>query len=503
MSPETSTRRWTLGVVSVATALLLLDVTVVNVALPVIGEDLDAYFGELQWVIDAYALALAVVLLTAGVLADRIGRRKVFSVGLVVFTLASLLCAAAGSPVVLNLARALQGFGGAAMFATSLALLANEFAPEDRGLALGVWGAISGGALAVGPLVGGALVDGPGWRWVFLLNVPLGLILLLATARYVGESRDERAGPADWPGAATFSVAAFLLTFALIRGNAEGWGSVPIVASFGAGAAALVALAVLESRSRHPMLDPRLFRIPAFTGTAVVAFAQSFALYPMFLFLALYFQEVLEYTAWETGLRLLPVTLVLFAVAPIAGKLTGRIPIRMMLAAGLGLIGAGLLLMRGLEPGSEWTALLPGFVVGGLGIGVISPALAAAMVGVLSVDRAGLASGINNTFRQLGIAVGIAGLGAVFQHRIAGEVETALAAAGEPGARSIGVAVGEGRADDVTASLAEADLPVLAEATRAGFVAGLDVIFLVAALTALAAVPAALVLLRRMEREAL
>ncbi len=464
MTGDRATRRWTLGVVSAATALLLLDVTVVNVALPAIRTDLDASFAELQWVIDAYALALAAVLLTTGVVADRVGRRRVFSAGLLVFIGASVACAAASTPVMLDLARAGQGLGGAAMFATSLALLANEFPAEDRGFALGVWGAISGGALAVGPLVGGALVDGPGWRWVFLLNLPLGVALLYATRRRLHESRDPRPGRADWPGTVAFMAAAFLLTLALIRGNAEGWGSPPIAGAIAAGAAALVVFVVVEVRSTHPMLDLRLFRVPAFTGTAVVAFAQAFAIYPMFLFLAVYFQDGLGHTPLETGLRLLPVTLVLFAVAPLAGKLTGRVPVGLMLAAGLALMGCGLLLMRSLEPGSDWTALLPGFVVGGLAIGVISPALAAAMIGVLPVDRAGLASGVNNTFRQLGIAVGIAGLGAVFEHRVAAS-----------GAR----------------------LDALGGATRVAFVDGLDAIFLIAALAALAAIPAALLLLRR------
>jgi len=436
-------------VVSAATALLLLDVTVVNVAVPAIGEDLGATFSELEWVIDAYALTLAAVLLTAGSLSDRIGRRRVFVLGLWIFAGASLMCALAGSPTLLDLARGLQGVGGAAIFATSLALLANEFPEHRRGFAFAVWGAVSGGALAVGPLVGGALVDGPGWRWIFLLNLPLGLALIIGATR-LRESGDANAPGTDWAGAAAFTVAVFALVFALIRGNPEGWGSPVILAALALGGLAFGAFVAIELRGTHPMLPPSLFRVPAFTGTAIVAFAQSFALYPMFLFLALYFQQVLDYTAWETGLRLLPVTVVLFAVAPLSGKLTGRVTLGRHLAAGLLLIGTGLLTMRALDPASEWTALLPGLVIGGLGIGVISPALAAAMVSVLPVDRAGLASGINNTFRQLGIAVGIAGLGAILQ----------------------------ARAPSLTA--------------RPDFVSALDTIFLVAAAVALAAVPAAL-----------
>ena len=407
--------------VCAATAVLLLDVTVVNVALPAIQEDLDASFSDLQWVIDAYALTLAVTLLTAGSLADRLGRRRVFTAGVAGFTAASLACALAPSPLALDLARGLQGIGAAAMFATSLALLANEFQGASRGRALGIWGAVSGAALAIGPLVGGALVDGLGWEWIFWLNLPIGVALWSAARLRLRESSEPSPAPVDWPGMATSGAGSFLLLLALIRGNEEGWGSAPIVAAFAGAALLLAAFVLLELRRPRPMLDVRLFGRRAFATTAAVAFVQSVAIYPMFLFLALYFQSELGLTPFETGLRLLPVTVALFAVAPIAGSLTSRVSLRTLLATGLLLIGAGLLLMRGLEPGDDYQAMLAGFIVGGAGIGVISPALAAAMVGVLPVERSGLSSGINNTFRQLGIASGIAGLGAIFQHRLAAD----------------------------------------------------------------------------------
>jgi EmrB/QacA subfamily drug resistance transporter len=411
--------RWlTLAVVSAGTAMLLLDVTVVNVALPVIADNLDASFDELQWVIDAYALTLAATLLTAGVLADRHGRRRVYAIGLALFTVFSALCGAATSGAVLDLARGAQGIGAAAMFAASLALLAHEFQGRERGFALGVWGAITGAALALGPLVGGILVDALSWRWVFLINLPIGVMLIWATLRRLPESRDPTPRGLDPAGLITFAGAAFLGTFGLIRGNVDGWGSLPVAGSLSAAVVLLVAFVIVERRGASPMLPPALFRIPAFTGTALVAFAQSFALYPLFLFLAIYLQGVLGYSPTGTGLRMLPLTLVLFVVAPLSGKLTGRVRLRVHLVAGLLLIAASLLLMRGIDPSSDWTALLPGFVVGGLAIGVISPALAAAMVGVLSVEQSGLASGVNNTFRQLGIAVGIGVLGAIFQHHV-------------------------------------------------------------------------------------
>jgi EmrB/QacA subfamily drug resistance transporter len=410
--------RWiTLLVVSAATAMLLLDVTVVNVALPAIRADLGASFGEMQWVIDAYALTLAATLLSAGALADRIGRRAVFAWGLALFTACSALCAAAGTPVFLDLARAAQGVGAAAMFAASLALLADEFQDQERGFALGVWGGVTGAALAIGPLVGGVLTDELSWRWIFLVNLPIGGLLLWLTLRRLPESREEQAQPLDLAGMTTFGAACFLATYGLIRGNEDGWGSLPIAGSLLGAAALLAAFVAIERRTAAPMLPLSLFRIPAFTGTAVVAFAQSVALYPLLLFVAIYFQAGLGLSPTQTGLRILPLTLVLVVVAPISGRLTNRLPLRLPLTAGLVLIGAGLLLMRAVDADSEWTTLLPGLLVGGLAIGVISPALAAAMVSVLPVERSGLASGINNTFRQLGIAMGIAGLGAIFEHQ--------------------------------------------------------------------------------------
>jgi EmrB/QacA subfamily drug resistance transporter len=414
----TADRRLTLAVVSAGTAMLLLDVTVVNVALPVIRDDLEASFAELQWVIDAYALTLAATLLTAGALADRLGRRAIYAIGLLAFTLLSAACGAATSGIALDLARGAQGIGAAAMFAASLALLAHEFKGPERGLALGVWGAITGAAMAVGPVAGGLIVDGLGWRWVFLLNVPVGAILLWLTLARLPESRDPEPRRLDVPGLLTFGGACFAATFALIRGNLDGWASLHIAGSLVVAAVLIAAFAAIERRSPSPMLAPSLFRISAFTGTALVAFAQSAALYPLFLFLALYFQEALGLTPTETGLRLLPITLVVLVVAPLSGKATSRIALRVPLVTGLVLIATSLLLMRGLTVADDWTHLLPGFLVAGLAIGVISPALAAAMLGVLSVEQSGLASGVNNTFRQLGIAVGIAGFGAIFDHHV-------------------------------------------------------------------------------------
>jgi EmrB/QacA subfamily drug resistance transporter len=409
---------WTLVAVCVATFMLLLDVTIVNVALPYIERDLHSSFADLQWVIDAYALTLAAFLLTAGSLADRMGRRRVFLMGLVVFTAASVLCGLATTPLMLTLSRALQGVGGAFMFATSLALLASAYQGHDRGTALGVWGATTGAAVAVGPLVGGVLVQAIGWEAIFFVNLPIGIGALALTLARVEESRDPSQGRLDWPGTITFSLALFGLVFGLIRGNPEGWNGA-IIACLVGSAVLLIAFVVIELRSQYPMLDLRLFRNPTFDGASIAAFVLSASMFAMFLYLTLYIQNILGYTALESGLRFLPVTVLSFVVAPVSGKLAQRLGVRWFLSGGLLLVGVGLILMRGIQPGDGWTTLLGGFLVCGVGIGLVNPALATAAIGVVEPRRAGMASGINSTFRQVGIATGIAAWGALFQHKVA------------------------------------------------------------------------------------
>ena len=473
-------RWWTLIVVCVATFMLLLDITIVNVALPDIERELNSSFSDLQWVIDAYALTLAALLLTGGSLADIMGRRRIFVIGIAIFTVASLLCALAGTPLVLNLARALQGIGGAFMFATSLALLASAYQGRDRGTAFGIWGATTGASVAVGPLVGGVLTEGIGWEAIFLVNVPIGIgAIALALAR-VEESHAPTGGRIDWPGLVTFSGGLFLLIFGLIRGNPEGWGSPLIVACLGAAVVLGILFVLAERRSDHPMLDLSLFAKPAFDGASVAAFVLSASMFSMFLYLTLYIQNILGYSPLESGLRFLPVTLLSFFVAPVSGKFAERVGIRWFLGAGLALVGAGLLLMRGLEPGDDWTALLAGFLLAGGGIGLVNPALATAAVGVVEPQRAGMASGINSTFRQVGIATGIAGLGAIFQHLVA---KSFVAGAGHlppgvrPGAVADFVAFGGAR---------RVGDPALTGAAEQAFVDGLNDILLYAALLAFA-----------------
>jgi EmrB/QacA subfamily drug resistance transporter len=488
---------WTLLAVCLATFMLLLDITIVNVALPDIAAELHTSFSDLQWVIDAYALMLAALLLTAGSLADLLGRRRVFAFGLASFTVASVLCALAPSALVLILARGAQGIGGAAMFATSLALLAQEFHGRERGTAFGIWGATTGAAVAIGPLVGGALTSGFGWPSIFYLNVPIGITTIAITLRKLPESRDAQAGAIDWPGLVTFSAALLLLVFALIRGNEAGWGSALIVGMLAASALLLALFIAVERRRERPMFDLTLFRNRTFVGGSIAAFALSASMFAMFLYLTLYLQTILGYGPLETGLRFLPVTALSFVAAAISGKLTARLPARGLLGGGLVLVGIGLLLMRGLDATSDWTALLPGFLVAGIGIGTINPSIANAAIGVVAPARSGMASGISSTFRQVGIATGIAGLGAIFQSKVTQYLVSALA--GTPGAaRSDGIAhaVSAGGAPQAIAASPAAARPRLEQAIHLAFTAALNDILLVAAVVAIAGGLLALALVR-------
>jgi EmrB/QacA subfamily drug resistance transporter len=411
---------WTLIAVCVAIFMLLLDITVVNVALPSIQKALHSSFQDLQWVVDAYSLTLAAFLLTGGALADLFGRRLLFTIGLVVFTASSALCGLSSTPLMLNLARGVQGVGGALMFATSLALIAQAFQGRERGTAFGIFGAVTGAAVAAGPLIGGVITSAIGWEWIFFVNVPIGVFAVALTLSKVDESRDPNATGVDWAGLITFSGSLFLLVFALVRGNGLGWGSTEIVAML-VGSAVLLALFVLAERMQErPMLDLSLFKRPAFVGANIVAFTLSSSAFAMFLYLTLYIQDVLHYSPLQAGLRFLPTTLLMFLVSPLSGRLSVRVPIRALLGVGLLFVAGGLLAMTAVTPTSSWTALIPGFVLQGIGVGLINPPLASAAVGVVPPARSGMASGANSTFRQVGIATGIAGLGAVFQHDLGG-----------------------------------------------------------------------------------
>jgi EmrB/QacA subfamily drug resistance transporter len=406
--------RGTLAVACLATAMLMLDIAVVNTALSHIASDLHSSLTGLQWIIDAYTLTLATIVLSAGALADRIGRRRVFAWGIALFTAASLVCALAGSILVLDLARAVQGIGGALMFATSLALISATFqSAADRAKAFAAYGASIGAAFAIGPLVGGLLTSGISWRAVFFINVPLGLFGVAATRIWVHESRDPHPRRLDWPGQAALCASLFLLVLALLRGNVEGWGSAVILAELLGGVALLGLFLAIQARSRAPMLPLRFFARAAFSGAQVAAFAISASFFAIYLYLTLYLQEVLHLSAVQTGLVYLPGTILLFVVSGASAPLVQRTSPGLLIVVGLVFVAIGMALVTIVTPHSSWALVLPGEMTASLGTGLFNPALSAVALSALPERHGGLAAGVNDTFRNTGVAIGTALFGAL------------------------------------------------------------------------------------------
>ena len=478
---------WTLVAVCLGTFMLLLDITIVNVALPDIQRALNSSFSDLQWVVDAYALTLAAFLLTAGSLADMYGRRLLYLIGLAIFTCASVLCGFAVSTLMLQLSRALQGVGGAIMFAVSLALLADAFRGKDRGVAFGVWGTVTGLAVAIGPLLGGILTSGLSWRYIFFVNVPIGIAAVAITMTKVAESRAPQASGPDWAGFAIFTVALSSLVYGLIESNQRSFTD-PLVLGCLAAAAVLLAVFVFAERRRaHPMFDMTLFRLPTFSGGSVAAFGLSASIFAMLLYIVLYLQDILGYSPLATGVRLMFISVAILVTATVAGRLSSHVPVRWLIGPGLIIVGVGLLLMRGLNAGSSWTHLIPGMIVGGIGVGLVNPPLASTAVGVVPPQRAGMASGINSTFRQVGIATGIALLGALFSNKVRDDVLSLTAAV--PGLSSrgpqIAAAIQSGQIGQVIGKLPPSARQPVGVITRTAFTIGLNHILLVAAVIAL------------------
>lgn len=472
-------RWWTLVAVCGSTFMLLVDITIVHVALPTMQRTLHASFTDLQWVISAYALTLSALLLTQGSLADRFGRKRVFIAGVAVFTVSSLACALATDAHVLVAARAVQGVGGAGMFATGLALIGQDFQGRERGTAIAVWGSTVGGAVAIGPLVGGALTSGLGWPWIFYVNLPVGVATIAMAALRMVNVSDPDARRLDLGGLVTFSASLFLLVLGLTRGSDDGWTSPKILACFAAAAALMAAFVVVERVQLRPMFDLSLFRNPSFVGVSIGTFGLGLGMFAMFPYLTLYLQNDLGMSPLQGGLRLLPMTVFAFVV-PLAMRMVGdRLTPGRTLGLGLVLAAGGLALMHMLGPTSGWTVLLPGMVVGGIGVGIANPAIARIALGVVEPQRSGMASGINNTFRLGGVATGVAALGSVFQERLAASLHGSLAQT--PAQLPQAVAAGGLRA---AARLSGGQAAVVA-ASRRAFVAGIDDIIVVGALCVL------------------
>jgi EmrB/QacA subfamily drug resistance transporter len=478
---------WTLLAVCAGTFMLLLDVTIVNVALPDIQRSLHASFADLQWVVDAYALTLAVLLLTAGSLADRYGRRLLFTIGLAVFTAGSLLCGLAQSSVMLILSRGGQGVGGAIMFATSLALLAQSFQGRERGTAFGVWGATTGVATALGPVLGGLITSGVSWRGIFLVNVPVGILAVAVTVLRVQESRSAAAHRPDWAGFALFTVGLGALVYGMIRAGETGWGQTGVIVCMVLAIGCLVGFVLTERRVADPMFDLSLFRTPTFLGGSIAALTMNGSLFAMFLYLVLYLQDILGLSALAVGVRLLILSGCSLLAAIISGRLSARMPVRLLIGPGLALVGIGLLLMAGLQASSQWTHLIPGFVVAGIGSGLVNPPLASTAIGVVEPARAGMASGINTTFRQVGIAASIAALGTVFADTLHRRISHGLVSV--PGSAShlarILTDIRSGQAARAIATFPADHRARLARLITSSFVAGINGLLIITAIIAL------------------
>ena len=416
------TRKWfTLAAVSFGLFMIMLDNTVVNVALPAIQSDLGADLSELQWVVAGYALTFAALMLIGGKLADAFGRRLIFVIGIAVFTGASLWCGLAGSSSELIAARVLQGAGAALMNPATLSIIAATFPPRQRGTAIGIWAGVSALALAIGPLVGGLITEHVDWSWIFFVNVPVGIVAIAASFLFIDESRDETHTRLDLPGLATSAIGLFALTYALIEANTYGWTSARILGSFALAAVALVSFVLLERHQRNPMLPLELFRSGTYTGANLVVLLVALAMFGIFFFMSLYMQNVLGYSAVQTGAAFLPLTVLIILVAPIAGRTSDRIGSRGLMTAGMILIALQLAYFSQLGLDATFWTILPAFLVGGVGMALTMTPSAAAATRSVPVDKAGVGSAVLNAARQVGGSVGIAIMGAIVAAEAGGE----------------------------------------------------------------------------------
>ena len=405
---------WTLAAVAVGLFMIMLDNTVVNVALPSIQKDLHIGASELEWVFNAYALTFGVLLLTGGKLADLLGRRAIFIAGLVIFTGASLWCGLAGGAASLIAARSVQGIGAALMNPATLSIITATFPPRQRGMAIGIWAGVAALALAIGPLVGGILTQDISWSWIFFINIPVGVIGVLAARVFIDETRDtSREQRLDVPGLVTSAVGLFALTLGLIETNDHAWGSAYVMALFAIAVLALTAFVLLELHQRVPMLDLSLFRERTFVGANTVMLLIGLAMFGIFFYNSLFLQRVLGYGAIKTGATFLPMTVLIILVAPAAGKISDRVGARWLMGAGMTLLTGSLLLFATLDVSSSWWNIVPGLVVGGFGMAITMAPTTAAAMGSVPVDKAGVGSAVINSMRQIGGSLGVAIMGAL------------------------------------------------------------------------------------------
>jgi EmrB/QacA subfamily drug resistance transporter len=410
---------WTLVAVAVGLFMIMLDNTVVNVALPSIRKDLGISISELEWVVNAYALTFGVLLLSGGKLADLLGRRRIYVVGLIIFTVSSLACALATGPEVLIGARTVQGIGAALMNPATLSIITATFPPRQRGTAIGIWAGVSALALAFGPIVGGLLTEKINWSWIFYINIPIGVIGVLGALVFIDETRDtSHEQRLDLPGLVTSGFGLFALTYGLIETNDHSWTSARVLSLFAVAVVALVTFVLLEVRQRLPMLDLSLFRNPTFAGANAAMLLVGLAMFGIFFFNSLFLQNILGYGAIKTGASFLPMTVLIILVAPAAGKVSDRIGARWLMGAGMTLLAVSLTLFGTLDEHSSFLNILPGLLVGGVGMAITMAPTTAAAMGSVPVDKAGVGSAVINSMRQVGGSLGIAIMGALVATRV-------------------------------------------------------------------------------------
>ena len=402
-----------LVVLAVANFMILLDNTIVTVALPTIDQKLGLSQAQLEWIVSAYALTFGVLMLTGGRLADLLGRKLIFLIGLVTFTCASLACGLAGSGGFLIGARVVQGIGAALMLPATLSIIPATFPKEEQGTAIGIWTGTSGLGVAIGPLVGGVLTESAGWNWVFLVNVPVGIIGAAVAISVIRESKRGARERLDLPGLLTSGVSLFALTFALIESQSYGWGSTTVIALLIVSVIALALFVAVERRRTAPMLDLGLFSSGTFSGANVVSVIIGMAMISVLVFLSIFMQRQLGYSASKTGLAFLPMTLVIIFTAPVVGKLGEKVGPRFFLSAGLVIVAVALLLLTSISADSGSLGLVLRLMLAGIGIGFVMPTMVAAALAAVSPEKSGVVSGLINTSRQLGGAIGIALTGAI------------------------------------------------------------------------------------------
>jgi EmrB/QacA subfamily drug resistance transporter len=425
-----SRKWWVLGVISLALFMILLDVTIVNIALPHIMDSLKVSLSSIEWVLNIYVLVFAALLLTLGKLGDIFGRRKLFLIGLVVFTLASAACGLSPNFGFLVVSRGIQAIGGAAMMPATLSILNVEFGQKQRGLALGIWGAVAGAANALGPIIGGALVDAFDWRYIFVINIPIGIVGVIGALLIVKESTDERADHRiDIPGVLVISLALFSLTYALVEGQSYGWASATILSLFSVALVGLVAFVIIEQKIPSPLAQLRLFRNRSFAAGNFIGLVINFGLIGVIFLMVLYLQIVLGFSAIKAGLAILPLPLGIIIVAPFAGRFTDVIGGRWILFFGTLISAAGVFLMSDLSSVSGWKDLLLPLAVSGVGIGMVMAPVTTVVMAATPVRESGMGAGMLSTTRQIGSVMGISVLGAILQSQLVANIRDALAQA--------------------------------------------------------------------------